>query len=130
MSRLTGDATLVSLLGGSGRIYKALEKTVPQVNSLTYLHLGAIPTGSLRLKNVESRDETYMFNIFHPQFEVVKDRLYRLLHQYRFTNPSDATIVYSEWDWDGPDRFDEDLMVPTAQVRYKFYVVRQALAPI
>ncbi len=129
MTRLTADTVLAGLLGGSGRIYHALEKITPQVGSLTYYAVGTLP-GDVMAKNVEVRDEQYMFNVFLDAYEPVLDRVYRLLHQYRFSTPTDAGIAYCTWDWEGPDRFDEDLVCGTKQVRYKIHVIRQALAPI
>lgn len=128
VTRLTGDTTLQNLLGASGHIFHALEHKEPFVNSITYHHLVAIP-GMLQ-DNTMPRQEFYQFTIYHKQYEVVLDRLYRLLHKYRFPTPSDAGIVSCLWDWEGPDEFDEDLLVGRKTVRYKLNVVRQAQAPI
>ena|SRR3990167_1235904 len=129
MTRLTGDATLVSLLGGSGRIYHAMEKVEPKINSITFMAITSVPEG-LTGDVVMSRREDYMLSIFHNQYEDVLDRIFKLLHMYQFPTPSDAGIVKAMWDWEGPDEFDEDLKVGKKTVRYKFYVVRQAFAPI
>ena len=129
MTRLTSDTTLQSLLGSSGRIYHALEKVEPFINSITFMNVTTISEG-LRGDVVSTRREDYVFNIFHPQYEDVLDRLFKLLHQYRFPTPTDAGIIKAMWDWEGPDDFDEALQVGRKTVRYKFYVVRQAFAPI
>ncbi len=129
MTRLTGDSVLVSLLGGSGRIYHALEGNAPKVGSLTFMETTSIPA-LLDARNVQVQETYYMLTVFHDQYQDVLDRVYRLLHLYQFPTPSDAGISRVVWDWSGPDGFDEDLKVGRKQVRYKFYVARKAQAPI
>jgi hypothetical protein len=127
-SRLAGDATLQSLLGGSGRIFHALEQTQPIVGSITYLNEVNIE-GDLRGDVVSSDTQFYKFNIYHNQYEQIKERVYSLLHQHRFSALSDACVKACVWEWTGPDEFDEKLQVGVKRLRFRLSVVRSAQAP-
>ena len=129
MTRLTGNSSLQTLLGGASRIYHALEKVEPKINSVTYMNVTNVP-GGLQQDNLMVREETYMFSIFHNQYEEVMDLIYKLLHLYQFPTPSDAGVIKALWDWEGPDDFDEGLQVGKKTVRYRFQVVRKAFEPI
>ena len=129
MTRLVADATLQTLLGGSGRIYHALEQTEPIASSITYLQETAVE-GDLGGDNVSTHVEFYKFNIYHKQYERVAERLYSLLHQYRFPTPSDAGIKACVWEWEGPDEFDEKLQVGAKRLRFRLSVARSAQAPV
>ncbi len=130
MTRIAADATLQTLLGGSGRIFHAMENQRPVSGCITYLNEFVTPSGSLRAQNVEGEVQFYVFHIYHQQYEAVKDRLYRLLHHYRFPTPADAGIKSCVWEWTGPDEFDEALQCGAKRVRYKIEVVRSAQAPV
>lgn len=133
ITRLVADnavtGNLQTLLGGASRIVHALEPRELKVGSITYQCLASVP-GDLRTKNVEVKTEIYQFNIYHHQYEVVADRIYRLLHLYRFSTPSDAGIKSCVWDWEGPDEFDGALKVGLKRVQYKLEVVRSAQSPV
>jgi hypothetical protein len=128
MTRLAGDATLQTLLGASGRIYHALEQVEPIASSVTYIQESSIP-GDLQGDNVASHIEFYKFNVYHQQHERVAERIYTLLHQYRFPTPSDAGIKACVWEWEGPDEFDEKLQVGVKRLRFRLSVARSAQAP-
>lgn len=130
MTRLTGDSTLQTLLGGASRIWHAMEQKTPVNGSITYMKEFVVPSQVLRTQNVEAEVEFYIFHIFHEQYEAVQDRLYRLLHNYRFPTPSDAGIKSCVWEWTGPDEFDEALMCGAKRVRYKLEVIRSAQSPV
>jgi hypothetical protein len=129
MTRLAADTTLQSLLGASGRIYHAMEQKQPVASSITYKSELSVE-GDLAGDVVSYEIQFYMFNIYHQQYERVKERLYSLLHQYRFPTPSDAGIKSCVWEWTGPDEFDEQLQVGVKRLRFRLDVVRSAQAPV
>lgn len=135
MARLTGDnsatGNLQSLLGGSGRIWHAHQLQLPVKGSVTYLSESNVPSAVLRGENLEGQVEFYMFHIFHDQYNAVLDRIYNLLHNYRFpTTPADVAVKSCVWEWTGPDEFDEALECGAKRVRFKIESVRSAQAPI
>jgi hypothetical protein len=132
VARLAADTTLANLLGASGgdaRIYHALEAIQPKTQCVTYMHVTSVP-GDINGLNVAVQDELYVFNIYHKQYEKVKERIYSLLQNYRFPTPSDAGIKSCVWEWEGPDEFDERLQVGLKRARFRLSVVRSAQAPV
>lgn len=135
MTRLAGDnsatGNLQTLLGGSGRIWHSHQLQLPIVGCVTYLSESNVPSAVLRGENVEGQVEFYMFHIFHNQYNAVLDRIYNLLHNYRFpTTPGDVAVKSCAWEWTGPDEFDEALECGAKRVRFKIESVRSAQPPI
>lgn len=134
-SRMTGDTgsdSLEDLLGGSGRIKYAFHADDPVVPQLTYFIFSSGP-GLLTGDFARTWEETYQFTIYANNQADILFRLKRLLDGMTFTVPGSMEqlgSVYSVWDWEGPDGYDESLEVQTKDVRFRFFAVPKAQVPI
>lgn len=128
-SRLTGDITLVNLLGGSGRIYHALEGKEPIAGSLTYMMMPSVPNAS-SADSAQILNQYFQIMIFARNYNAVAERVYKLLENYRFSEPSDAGEPIANLDWIGEDNFDEALKVGRKDMRFRVLVIPKAVAPI
>lgn len=127
--RLTGDSTLQSLLGGSGRISHALESGNAQKNSLTFLLLNAEP-GYVNSDRVQTQVESYQLMIFSDKYVDIAYRLRVLLDGYTFADTTEAGGMVCVWDSDGPDLFDEPLQVGRKDVRYRVMLTPRAVGAV
>jgi len=131
-SRMTADATLVNLCGGTGHIKFAFQSGEPSVPQLTYFMVTSNP-GILVGDFARTIIETYQFSIFSNQHPDIVSRLKRLFDGMVFTVPSNYTELgklESVYDWEGPDGFDESLEVMRKDIRFRFMAVPKAQNPI
>lgn len=128
----TGTGSLVDLLGAATNIKFAFQSGQPVVPQLTYFLFTSGPGNTLG-DFARTWTEFYQFNIFSNVHTDILFRLKRLFDGRCFTvSPSltQAGSVQSVWDWEGPDGWDESLEVMTKAVRFRFFVVPKAQAPI
>lgn len=129
VSRLTGDSTLQSLLGGAGRIYHAMESGQAKKPSLTFMLINASP-GSINSDRVQTMEETYQFMIFADNYVDIAYRLRRLLDGYQFADGSEAGSISAVWESEGADAFDEPLEVGRKDVQFKVMLMPVAVGDI
>jgi hypothetical protein len=131
-SRMTGDATLVNLCGGTGHIKFAFQSGEPQVPQMTYYLLSSTP-GLLVGDFARTRILIYNFSIFSNQHPDITARLKRLFDGMVFTvSPALTELgkLESVFDWEGPDGFDESLEVMRKDLRFRFFAAPKAQNPI
>jgi len=131
-ARMTADATLVNLCGGTGHIKFAFQSGAPQVPQLTYFLYTSIP-GSLTGDFTRTFNDIYQFTIFSNQHPDITARLKRLFDGMVFTlSPALTELgkLESVFDWEGPDGFDESLEVMRKDIRFRFFGVPKAQNPI
>lgn len=134
--RMTADTaasvSLQAILGGSGRIKAGFQNATPKAPCITFQKFTAIP-GHMQGGIGRTHEEFYLFSIFSDRYPDLVYRLKALFDGYSFLVPSSKTQVgrvSSQWDWEGPDLFDEALQVGRKDVRYRFFVVPKAINPI
>lgn len=128
-SRLTNDAPLVALLGNVNRIYKGFQNIAPQKPQLTYWAVSGI-NGNLKTDATTSLEYYYQFAIFANNYLDILIRIRGLFDQQWFLPlPSfeEAAGVFSNWDQDLPDTWDNDLEVKRKDCRIRFIVKTQPL---
>lgn len=128
-SRVNGDTTLAGLLGGSGRFFHGFENNQPQQSSLSYIMEPSVP-GNIRADNADSFEQYFMFSIFANNYNAIAERLFSLLHKFRFAAASDMGGAISFCEWIGPDSFDEDLKCGKKQMRFRVLTVLKPQNPI
>lgn len=131
-SRMTGDTTLVSLIGAANRILHGFQNVTPHKPQITFYNIVSTK-GILRGDQAETNELFYTFSIFAENYLDIVARLKRLFNGQVFEKPAGASeiqCIFSNWDFDGPDQYDDDLQVKRKDVRFKFTVTLQALDPI
>lgn len=128
-SRVNGDSTLQTLLGGSGRFWHGFEPLEPKIGSLSYIQEVVVP-GRIQADNAQSYEQFFMFSIFAQNYNAIAERLYSLLHNYRFSESSDMGAAICMSDWIGPDSFDEGLKCGKKQMRFRVLSVLKPQNPI
>lgn len=128
-SRVNGDATLQTLLGGSNRFFHGFENNQPKMSSISYVMEVTVP-GAIQADNAQSYVQYFMFSIFANNYNAIAERLYSLLHNHRFAATSDQGGAICMSDWIGPDSFDEDLKCGKKQMRFRVLSVLKPQNPI
>lgn len=130
-TRLTADATLVSLVG-SGRIQHAFPAEEQEAPSMIFYGQSATP-GSVTGNFIQTMEFGYIFGIWSENYQAIVSRLRRLFDGYQFPVPNEfveAGSVSAVFDWAGPDQFDDRVNSSYQEVRYRFFVVPKAQNPI
>jgi len=127
MTRLTADSTLQNLLGASGRIRHANENLgAVAAGEVTYSCVSILPGDVSPCTDVE----LYQFNIYSNSAGAIRERIRRLLEEYRFPSLTDGVINSCLHEWTGGDEFDTPLQVEVKRIRFKIEVCRSAQTPV
>jgi len=131
--RLIGDATLLNYFNsetariGYGFQLQA-DNNSPQ---LRYYQMVGIP-GTVTGDWAQTWEYTYEFGIWSNQYVDIMSRMKRLFDGYNFstTGLTELGAVRSVFDWEGPDEYDEVREVSRKDIRFRFFVIPKAQAPI
>jgi hypothetical protein len=137
-----GEGGLLDLLGtdiepeegpiDTSRILHAFQVATPPAPGITFSTF-ASPKGSVPR---QTREVFIAFHIFSPRYSDIGFRLMRLFDgvQHDLSGFSGGTVqiggVSSVFDFEGPDQFDESLEMQTKDLRFRFFTVLKAQAPI
>ena len=112
-ARLIGDATFVGLIGGVGNIIHGFQNIPPKKPQITFWNLDA-RKGTFVTDVTNSDEIIYQFSTFANNYLDVCIRLKALFNDKQF-DPlpgfEQADCMYSFWDGDVTETFDDDLKV-------------------
>jgi hypothetical protein len=128
-ARLTGDATLVSLLGGTGRIRFAYGLTAVKKSELVFRRVSSVP-GAVDADGVKTRDAIWQFDVYGENTTEIEDRVRILMDGHRFPANSQTGGWSMHFSTEFPDDFDDDLKVPMRSVRYRCLSVPVGVAQV
>ena len=130
-SVISTDVTLTGLIPAAN-ILHGFQNISPAKPQLTFWQVGAIK-GNLKIDVTQVNQLIYQFGIFSNDYLDVCSRLKRLFDNQIFDPlPSftEADCIFSSWDTDLTDNFDENLKVKRKDCRVRFTVKLKALDPI
>lgn len=128
-ARLNGDATLATLLGGSGNVRYAFQNAVAEQRVLIFKSIGSIP-GQIDTDGAKSRDSLWQFDMYGENTAEIADRVRILLDGHRFASNSQTGGWSMHFSIELPDDFDDDLKVIMKTVRYRAHTVPVGVAEV
>lgn len=130
--RLTNDATLVSLIGDVSRIYHGFQDIVPHKPQLVYWNVTSTK-GNLAANEAQVYESFYQFAIYADNYLDILFRLRRLFDN-QVLEPlgsfEQLDCVFSHWDQDLSDDYDDNLEVKRKDCRIRFTAKLKPLDPI
>lgn len=133
MTRLKADTaatvSLQALLGGANRIWHGKERAIPSAPGIYYESL-ANAAASINADNVKTSNELYQFRVYSDNYEDILYRLRVLLDGYVFPDQTLVGNIYSIWDGDGPDLFDDSMELKVKTTQFRIFMVPKAAASV
>lgn len=130
-ARITGDSVLTALIPVANMLH-GFQNIEPKKPQLTFWQVSGAK-GLLRANEAQVTSLFYSFSIYANNYLDVCARLKRLFDGQVFDPPVGATeadCIFSEWDQDLPDNFDENLKIKRKDCRVRFTVKLKPQDPI